>query len=324
MGAPIRILPARRGFPLLVALCLGLALLAPSARAAQQPAAGELSGAAERWSRLEPAERAELERRFERFQALDEAQRAALRERAEQLREERRSLLEVLPEGDRERLEALPPDVRARILRRQQTELARLRGERLRAALPEPLLESLRDAPPHDRPRMLDQWRDGLREQRLPRLPRSPRGRFVDLPAEELERLRDLPRAERLEALRALSRTRRGTLLPEHVADDPELGASLMRAAIPTVDELIGADGEGVGRFEASSRPDREQLRARARERVLGVLRESGRLDADELVRLEALSADELLRGLRARAHSGIQERPIGPRFPGRPFPRRR
>jgi hypothetical protein len=276
-------------------------LLAPAALglclAAAAQSEGDLSKAAERWRSLEPTRRAEIQERFDRFRELDEAQREALRERARGLLKGRRELLDRLPASERQRLEGLAPFERDEVLRSQQMELERRRGARLRDAVPPPLLDHLQQADPHDRLRLLHHWRDGMRERHLGRGRRDqgPRGGAgealrgrLGMSREDFGGLDRLPKGERIEALRDAARQELGRgrrLLPESVLGDRELMREVLDAAIPTVEEIRALGGELAPR----------DLRERGRERVLSVLRASGRLTAEELAELEALSSGKLL-----------------------------
>ncbi len=278
---------------LLAPAVLGLCLAA----AAAPQSGGDLSKAAERWRSLEPSRRAEIQRHFDRFRELDEAQREALRERARGLLEDRRDLLDRLPAAERQRLEGLAPFERDEVLRRQQVELERRRGARLRDAVPPPLLDHLKQADPHDRPRLLHHWRDGMRERHLGhgRRDQGPRGGAgealrgrLGMSREDFGDLERLPKGERLDALRDAARRELGRgrrLLPESVLGDRDLMGEVLDAAIPTVEEIRALGGELAPR----------DLRDRGRERVLSVLRASGRLTAEELAELEALSSGKLL-----------------------------
>jgi hypothetical protein len=115
-----------------------------------------------------------------------------------------------LPEERRAELERLPFEERREVLRQHLSDRLELRSEELREKLPAPFLRELEGAPPHERPRLLDAFRARLRDDALGGRGLERAAEELGLPPHELDRLRELRPAERLDEL---MRLRKETLM---------------------------------------------------------------------------------------------------------------
>lgn len=177
----------------------------------------------ERWARLSPGERQQIERLYEQLRRLSPEQRTALLERLRSL--DSASRREVLKRA-RARLEQTPldrrtADVHRELLRKRIEELPEADRERLARLAPEERKRYLASLARDDRERLLDRLPPGQRERarRLPpaeqvRFLRSFRARevFHDTfrSPREIQRLRSLSAQEVLGLLRP-----RGVVPPE-------------------------------------------------------------------------------------------------------------
>lgn len=186
---------------LLLRLLLALCMIAPAAFGQ----AGDLQAARERWERLSNEERARLSERFEEFRNMPEAERERMRAHLARIAEARREIEASIPPQTRARLDGLDEASRRQVLR-EYVELAMAeRAERLRAKMPPELCKRLEGASLPEREALLRERRGELHERGAPRVI-DYLGRKLDLPAEEIERLKGLPPDERAASIEALSK----------------------------------------------------------------------------------------------------------------------
>ena len=154
----------------------------------------------ERWEKLSPEEQARMKERYERYRALSEDERRELRERAQRLKETgERVEREMTPEL-RGQLDKLAPEKRQQILKELTETEAQKVGQRIREQLPESWVERIEKASPEDRARFFSKF---MREQRgrMARYAIEQIGAHLKLAPEEIERLKNLPEAERGQAV---------------------------------------------------------------------------------------------------------------------------
>jgi hypothetical protein len=146
----------------------------------------------EQWSRLDPAQRELLRRRYEEFRQMDEGQRREIVERWRRMRALQGRLDEALPEDVRRKLAELRPEERRAFLRRRLEESCAARGRALREKLPEPWRERLESADPQTRARMFQEYREKHRRESAARAIEH-LGAELGLAPAEIERLESLP-----------------------------------------------------------------------------------------------------------------------------------
>ena len=146
----------------------------------------------ERWSRLDPAQRELMRRRYEEFRQMDEGQRREILERWRRMRALQGRLGDALPEHVREKLAELEPEARRAYLRRHFEESCAARGRSLREKLPEPWRERLESADPQTRARMFQEYREKHRRESAARAIER-LGKDLGLAQGEVERLESLP-----------------------------------------------------------------------------------------------------------------------------------
>jgi hypothetical protein len=181
-----------------------LFVLALSPLASGQEHRGGLEQARARWEHMSPAERARIEQHFAEFQGLPEAEREQMKSNLDRVAEVRRQIEERIPDELRAKLEQLEPSERHQVLREYIESAMGERAERLREKMSPELLQKLDSATPAEREELLRARLDELRK----RAPRALEflGRQLDLPREEIERLKALPPQEMRSALADLGR----------------------------------------------------------------------------------------------------------------------
>ncbi|HTF91098.1 MAG TPA: hypothetical protein VK843_21970 [Planctomycetota bacterium] len=181
-----------------------LLLVALAPLAIGQEHAPELDQARSRWERLSPAERARIAQHFDEFRGLPEAERARMMSHLNRLAQARREIEARIPEELRAKLDKLAPEERRQVLREYVETTMGERAERLREKMTAEELAKLDGATPAEREELLH----ARREELLDRAPRALAflGRQLDLPPEEMERLKALPQQEKLDALATLGR----------------------------------------------------------------------------------------------------------------------
>lgn len=186
---------------LLLRLLLALCMIAPAAFGQ----AGDLQAARERWERLSNEERARLSERFDEFRNMPEAERERMRAHLARIAEARREIEASIPAQTRARLDGLDEASRRQVLR-EYVELAMSeRAERLRAKMSPDLCKRLEGASLSEREALLRERRGELHERGAPRVI-DYLGRKLDLPGEEIERLKGLPAEQRAASIEALSK----------------------------------------------------------------------------------------------------------------------
>ncbi len=326
------------------------------------PSAEELAEARKRWEALGPEQRAQLAERYRRFQALGEDARRELQERADNLGRLEELLCRRLSEGERARLERLPPPQRAEVMREMVRSELETQGERVLLHLPVDVRERLANATEADRLRHFQQYKLAIRERLSANAVRA-LGQELELPKEEVQRLLALPDPERIDAALELGKRlgrreveRSGlpkgltferwrqieALPPEEFyheiarlsdglrrpppphAEAPHPGFELRRALRPSREAIL----------EHAELPPEERVRAirtSQRPRLTELVRQSGLLDAEQMSQLEALPDGAFYAQVRRIAHErGSRSGAGGPherRFDGRrgpdPFPGR-
>ena len=165
----------------------------------------DLEGLRAKWSRKSEAERELLKERFEELRSMDPDLRAQLRERARGIRAAQKELLADAPDGLRQELNALEADERERRERRYLRERKREWGRHVRKVLPDRFVQELREAPPRERLRMFDRFRQEQRRRKSLKAIMA-LAEEMDLGPEEVRRLREVPVEERMGSLRRLRR----------------------------------------------------------------------------------------------------------------------
>jgi hypothetical protein len=212
----LRKLPvALAGAATLLALCA--VAIAPNANAARpqnppSPEGGPERGrepsaeARRRWQELDPAERERLRQRYEEFQKLAPDRRAEIEERLGRLQRLRQEAEERVPPELKAKLEKLSPEERREVLRDYFLTEFQNRGERIREKLPEEWRQRLENAGPEEREELLHQLREQRRQSEAPGAIEH-LGRSLQLPREEVERLKGLPPEEQIRAIEDLRRS---------------------------------------------------------------------------------------------------------------------
>ena len=188
-------LSAVRG--LWIVALLAAALTSGGSALAQEPGPSAL----ELWQRLPPERQAELRQRFEDFRKLEPEARAALVERARGLRERLEQIDAKFGPEERERLQALPKDLRRRTLVDFLRARARFHFPDPNRLLPPDLERELANSSPGQGPKLFERARIHVHERAVERtLERF--GPRLGLSPERLEELRGLPPQERARQLR--------------------------------------------------------------------------------------------------------------------------
>ncbi|MEO7153971.1 MAG: DUF3106 domain-containing protein [Planctomycetota bacterium] len=164
----------------------------------------ELDQARSRWEHLSPAERARIAQHFDEFRGLPEAERARMMSHLNRLAQARREIEARIPEELRAKLSQLAPEERREVLREYVEITMGERAERLREKMSPEELTRLDGATPAEREELLHARREELRD-RAPRALTYLAGQ-LQLPPEEIERLKALPPHEMLDALAGLGR----------------------------------------------------------------------------------------------------------------------
>ncbi|MBL8859840.1 MAG: DUF3106 domain-containing protein [Planctomycetes bacterium] len=323
---------------LLAKIIVSLVALAAfaSAFAPQEGTSATLEAARTRWERLSPEDQARFRDRYESYRALSEDERRVLAARAQQLRETKARLRDEMSDEMRAKIAQLEPKKREFVLNELARDEVRERGARIREKLPETLVDRLEQATPEERARYLAEFQQRARA-RFARFAIEKMGRKLQLPPEEIERLKDLTGAERAAGVLDLAKR----LAVKEVADSglpPGLEQAEWEAlrALPPAEFVEafqkyrrehawrgseqrpdGARGPGsvtrkvlealraqpaeVLEFtELPADVRRQRLFELRRERVCGVLREHGSLPAEKLAEMSALSESEFFKALRA------------------------
>ena len=173
------------------------------ARAASEPVRSAKEGkdaVHERWEKLSPEEQARMKDRWTRYQALSEDERREMRERAQRLKETRERVEREMTPEVRAQLDRLSPEKRQQIVDELVETEAQKVGQRIREQLPASWVERLEKASPEDRARFFGKF---MREQRgrVARFAIEQIGQHLQLAPEEIERLKNLPEAERGQAV---------------------------------------------------------------------------------------------------------------------------
>jgi len=186
-----------------------LLLLVPQAGGptpAPGPAPGDgLAERRARWEAMDDGERQKLRERFEALKSMDPEKRRRMEQRGRRLGDRERRIRDGLSETDRRRIAELDPEKRGQLWREHLEGEARERGRILRDRLPEDARQRLEQASPEERAAILDDLRKkarrAMRPKHLDRL-----GKKLGLPAEEIERLKNLSPDEFPRAFLSLKR----------------------------------------------------------------------------------------------------------------------
>jgi hypothetical protein len=197
----------RIGLALAAVLCV-LAHATPAARSVdQRTSRGEsaattptLEAARQRWERLTPEEKVRARERYEKYLSLSESERAELAERAQRLKESSARVQRELSPEQREKLSTLEPEKRHELIGELVEGEAKEKGQRIREMLPDNVLKRLEAARPEDRARYLNDFKIKQR-RRVARYAIDQFGKRLALPAEEVERLKNLPEDDRAQAV---------------------------------------------------------------------------------------------------------------------------
>jgi len=169
---------------------------APQAAPAQQnpapqsPASHE--SARERWARMSPQEREQMQQRFEKFKRMDPAQQREIIERWQHVQRLERGTREVL-HGE---LSKLQPEQQRECVRGYVGRELYERGRAMRDLLPPDLLAKIESAPPEEAERLLREFKEHMLAERADRA-LFDLGRELALDPIEIERLRSLPEEQR-------------------------------------------------------------------------------------------------------------------------------
>lgn len=267
-----------------------------------------LVAARARWERLSPAEKEEMRERYEKYRALSESERRALAERGRALREERERMLGRLPEADRARLDKLPPEQRREVVRELFESEAREKGARIREKLPQAWLDRLEQAAPEERARLLNEFQRKART-RVALMAIDKIGARLELPAEEIARLKDLPELERAQAVLELRKR-----LSTREAAEFGLPEGITQAQWDEWQSLPPEQFFEVMqryRLEQSWRherrePPRDHAEGHDQARLAMTLADAMRPRPDEYVRLASLPKDERRKQLFAAARERV------------------
>lgn len=192
------------------AALLALLVLAPAGlaqgggpAAGRQPSAGN---ARERWQQMKPEERARMLERFEELKRRDQEERRELEQRGRALERIKEGFLEKLGEEEREALEGMDASQRRAWLHEKLRAESQERGRRIRELLPRDLIERLEGAQsPRERLHIQNEFLQKLRNERGQNWLRF-LAEEMDLPDEEVERIRELPPEQALMELLRLER----------------------------------------------------------------------------------------------------------------------
>lgn len=156
----------------------------------------ELSARA-RWERLSPEQQARIRSRYERLQRMSSDERVELERRSNRLRKQRERLLKSLSEEERTRLMSQPAERRKQLLNEMVEAERRDHGRRIEEKLPEHIREFLQSAPPDQRVKRLQHFKNETRERISKRAVENLAASLGYGPA-EIARLERLPQAERM------------------------------------------------------------------------------------------------------------------------------
>lgn len=149
-----------------------------------------------RWERFSPEQKERARARYEKYLAMSEEERAQLAQSARALRERVERVQGELEAKAPGRVADLDPEKRRAIVREIVAEESRELGASIRARVPAPWIEQIRNAPPEARARLMRQFQKQQRA-RVARYAIGELGRRLELPAEEIARMQSLPADER-------------------------------------------------------------------------------------------------------------------------------
>lgn len=161
----------------------------------------------ERWQKMSPKERAEMQRRFLELEKMPKARRDGLRKRAREIKLERKRLEKELELGTREKLRRMQPRDRDRILREHQKDQHRRAGQSLREGLDPDRIDWIDQLVGPGRPHPLQGLRGKLRNGVEDRLVERWQANG-DLGPKQRERLKGLTTSERRDELLRIRRQR--------------------------------------------------------------------------------------------------------------------
>lgn len=270
--------------------------------------------ARKRWESLSPEEQARLRKRFERLQSLDETERSELVKRGKKLEKQSARLLEELSPEHRERLMSVPKRKRQQLIAEMVEAQRRDRGERIEAMLPEKTRTWLLDAPPKERRKRLERFRQQTRERISSRAVED-LAKALGYGEEEVQRLERLPLADRMKTVMNL---RRKLDEREHQAGSflggftKEMWSEL--EALPPDEyftRVFRMRHEGglrhLSPFGREERQDRREARSRERD-LSRDLRRNLRVSPEDLVNLSKLSPEDREQELIKRRRAGVME----------------
>jgi len=323
-----------------------------AAQSGTETSSVELSPRA-RWERLSPEQQARIRKRYESLQKMSSDERAELERRSKRLRKQRERLLKSLSEEERKRLMIQPAERREQLLNEMVEASRRDQGRRIEEKLPQHFREFLQTAPPEQRLKRLQQFKNDTRETLSKRAVENLAAALGYGPA-EIARLERLPQEERMATVLRL----RKQLTAQQVAADglpPDFTRERWEAleALPPEEYFrevwsLRQRGElsGVPALERSardSREEREQLRElnkalhanprlyvelselspkerrteidrRRRARVTELLEQSEMLNADQLAALRELPDTQFFGRIRAMTRDRLRQSPRGSR----------
>lgn len=172
---------------------------------ADAPEHARVEAARSRWERMSPEERERMSRLYSRLRDLSPEERTRMQAQLERMARVRREIEENLPPEFVAKLEKLAPEERREVLREYVGLAIGERAERLRERMPEDFVKKLEGMDPGRRGEMLHDpkapWREEYADRALGYL-----GRQLQLPAEEVERIRALPPDAKRDAVFELGR----------------------------------------------------------------------------------------------------------------------
>lgn len=153
-----------------------------------------------RWERLSPEEKERARERYEQYRAMSEEERVELKARARRLAETRQRVLNDLGPEEKERLKGLEPERQREVVKDLVQDEAREIASHVREKLPEGLIKRLEAARPEDRARYFLQFKR-THLGRIANYAIDQIGKRLELAPEEIARLKNLPQAERAQAV---------------------------------------------------------------------------------------------------------------------------
>lgn len=245
-----------------------------------------------RWNSLSPEQQQRLRKRFEHLQSLSSQEREDLMHRATTLKREEERLLRRLSPEHRRRLKLQPEEKRRQLISEMVEAERRERGARIESKLPKKTREWLQNAPPEERSKRLERFRQQTRERISSRAVEG-LAKALGFGSDEVKRLERLPLEDRMRTVMNLRRKldarqrTEGGMLEDFTQEMWSELESLPPEEYFTEVLRMRHEG-GLRNLSPQDREERQDRRELTRE-----LRQNLRVLPDDLVELSSLTHEE-------------------------------